>query len=80
MLMANVYYYLKYILEQMPHNMDGTDTGFLESMMPWSSEYREYERSCTSGIKPMAPPGIHESKPSTPKKSKHPECSADIVA
>jgi hypothetical protein len=73
---ANVYYFLKYILEQMPRYMDGTDTGFLESMTPWSSEYREYERTCMSGIKPMAPPGIHASKPRTPKKRKHPECSA----
>jgi hypothetical protein len=78
---ANVYYYLKYILEQMPRHMEGTDTGFLESMMPWSPEFREYERICASGIKPMAPPGIHDSKPRTPKKKrKHPECSAESVA
>jgi len=66
---ANVYYYLRYILEQMPRHMEGTDTSFLESMLPWSSEYREYERSCTSGIKPEASTGIHNSKPRTPKKS-----------
>ena len=41
---ANVYFYLRYILEQMPRYMEGTDTGFLERMTPWSPEYMEYER------------------------------------
>ena len=65
---ANVYFYLKYILELMPHFMEGTDTGFLKTMTPWSAEYREYERINMSRIKPEAPPGIFESKPQTPKK------------
>ena len=67
---ANVYYYLRYILEQMPRHMEGSDTGFLEGMMPWSPEYKEYERIITSGIKPAAPPGTYDSKPRTPKKNK----------
>ena len=77
---ANVYYYLKYVLEQMPRHMEGTDTGFLEGMMPWSSEYREYERSCMSRLKPEAPPGIYDSKPRTPKKSKHSDSSPESAA
>ena len=67
---ANVYYYLKYILEQMPCYMEGTDINFLETMMPWAPEYREYEQIHTSGIKPEAPPGIYDSKPNTLKKRK----------
>jgi hypothetical protein len=77
---ANVYYYLKYILERMPSYMEGTDTGFLDGMMPWSLEYREYERICRSGIKPEAPPGIFDSKPRTPKKGDHLKSSKGCVA
>ena len=65
---ANVYYYLKYVLEQMPRYIERTDLSFLESMMPWSLEYKEYECNHTSGIKAELPPGIYTSKPRTPKK------------
>jgi len=65
---ANVYYYLKYVLEQMPGHMEERDTGFLKSMTPWSEEYREYERICTRGKPPDASPIIYDSKPRTPKK------------
>ena len=77
---ANVYFYLKYILERMPHHMDGTDTGFLEAMMPWSAEYREYERINTSGAKPEDPPGIYDSKPKTPKKTNASENISESAA
>ena len=77
---ANVYYYLKYILEQMPRYMEETDTGFIEAMMPWSLEYKEYERIQTSGIKPDSTPGIYDSKPCTPKKSKGSGCKKDGAA
>jgi len=65
---ANVYFYLKYVLEQMPRYMEGTDFGFLERMLPWSLEYKEYERNHTSGVKADSPPGIFSSKPRTPRK------------
>ena len=77
---ANVYYYLKYILEQMPRHMEGSDTSFLDGLMPWSPEYREYERICSTGIKPAAPPGTYSSKPRTPKKNKQSISLADSVA
>ena len=38
---ANVYYYLKYILDYMPHHVEDTDISFLNTMMPWSAEYKE---------------------------------------
>jgi hypothetical protein len=60
--------------------MDGTDTSFLEDMMPWSPEYREYERIYTSGIKPEAPPGIFDSKPRTPKKGQSSKNSKECIA
>ena len=65
---ANVYYFLKYILEQMPLHMEDKDTGFLKTMVPWSDEYKEYERINTCGKTSDAPPGIFTSKPRTPKK------------
>jgi hypothetical protein len=65
---ANVYYYLKYVLERMPSYMEGSDTGFLKTMVPWSEEYKEYELINTCGKAPPATPGIHDSKPRTPKK------------
>ena len=77
---ANVYYYLKYVLEQMPRYMDGTNTGFLDTMLPWSLEYKEYERICTSGIIPDVIPGIHASKPDTPKKKRRSCTSKESVA
>jgi hypothetical protein len=77
---ANVYYYLKYILERMPQHMEDTDTSFLKDMMPWSLEYKEYERISTSGIKPEAPPGIFYSKPRTPKKRRTSGSTSDGVA
>lgn len=41
---AHPYYYLKYLLEQMPKHMDETDRSFLDEMMPWSEKYRQYEK------------------------------------
>jgi len=77
---ANVYYYLKYILEQMPHHMEDTDIGFLQAMLPWSPEYREYERINTCGIAPEAPPSIYDSKPRTPKKGMSARSTSEGVA
>ena len=77
---ANVYYYLKYILEQMPRHMEGSDTSFLETMVPWSIEYKEFERINTCGITQESPPGIFYSKPRTPKKGIVFEITSEGVA
>jgi len=45
---ANVYWYLRYILEKMPHEVKSLEDSFLETMMPWSEEYREYEKRHSS--------------------------------
>lgn len=48
---ARPYYYFKYLLEragalQKEHEADPiTELEYLDSMMPWSAEYREYEKS-----------------------------------
>ncbi len=41
---ANIYWYLRYVLEKMPHDEENPGEEFLETMMPWSEEYREYEK------------------------------------
>lgn len=44
---ANAYYYLKYLLEKMPaHTRPDAKNppDYLEQMLPWSKEYRDYEK------------------------------------
>lgn len=77
---ANVYYYLKYILERMPSHMEETDTSFLKAMVPWSEEYKEYERVNMCGKTPETVPGIYNSKPRTPRKRGASDNSSEDVA
>lgn len=65
---ANVYYYLRYILEMMPGHMEETDRGFLDPMMPWSEEYREYEQQHMLLCQPELLPNEYSSPPKTPRK------------
>ena len=41
---ADVYYYLKYLLDSMPAHMEDHDFCFLDDMMPWSEAYKVYEK------------------------------------
>lgn len=41
---ADPYYYLKYLLEQLPSRLYDKDRGFLPDMMPWAERYRIYEK------------------------------------
>jgi len=42
---AHPYYYLMYLLLNMPCHMEGTSRDFLDDMMPWSEAYRIYEKT-----------------------------------
>lgn len=65
---ANVLWYLQYVLERVPMYLDGTDRGFLPSMMPWAEEYREYERKRRQGL-PVEPLWCEfDSEPDVPRK------------
>ena len=71
---ADVRLYLQYLLEKTAGAIDaGTadDRTFLESMMPWSSEYREYEeklkRTALDSLKSLFAEAV---RPRTPKKRK----------
>ena len=65
---ANVYYYLRYVLEEMPRHMDDTDRSFMDAMLPWSAEYREYERIHTSSLDTIRRQDEYSSPPKTPQK------------
>ncbi len=69
---ANVYWYLRYVLEKMPHNSDDLDKEFLEKMMPWSQEYREYEKIQRSNGPPELRKNEYRERPKTPRKKQKP--------
>lgn len=66
---ANVYWYLRYVLEEMPKHMEDTGRGFLKTMTPWSEEYREYEKQHTSLLKCELDTNEYSSPPRPPRKS-----------
>ncbi|MBQ6150395.1 MAG: IS66 family transposase [Mogibacterium sp.] len=66
---ADPYYYLKYLLEKMPHHLYDKDKSYLPDMMPWSDAYKLYEtEQKQASVERTAPPG--NSRPKTPVKKK----------
>ena len=66
---ADPYYYLKYLLEQMPQHLydQGKESEYMPDLMPWSQRYRYYEAEEKENlVKAQAPPG--NEKPRTPRK------------
>lgn len=64
---AEPYFYMKYLLEQMPQHLYDKENGHLPDMMPWSAAYRTYENCQKQSLADcMAPPG--NEKPRTPCK------------
>lgn len=64
---ADPYYYLKYLLEQMPQHLYDQGTEYMPDLMPWSQRYRCYEvEEKENLVKAQAPPG--NEKPRTPRK------------
>ena len=65
--LADPYYYLKYLLEQMPQHLYDQGTEYMPDLMPWSQRYRCYEvEEKENLVKTQAPPG--NEKPRTPRK------------
>ena len=66
---ADPYYYLKYLMEQMPKHLYEKGCEYMQELMPWSERYRRYE-ICESQNAPraQAPPG--NERPRTPTKRK----------
>lgn len=69
---ADAYYYLKYLLDEMPRRLLPTAENlpdYLNEMLPWSDRYRSYEREQRKQvIRCQIPPD--EERPKTPRKKK----------
>ncbi|MDO4476211.1 MAG: IS66 family transposase [Lachnospiraceae bacterium] len=66
---ANVYWYLRYVLEEMPKHMDDKDLRFLDGMFPWSPKYRAYEEKMARETgSEQGMPGTRPELPKTPRK------------
>lgn len=42
---ADPYYYLKYLMEELPKHLYQDPAGYVDGMVPWADKYREYEKS-----------------------------------
>ena len=69
---ADVRTWFRYVLETIPEYLNGTDRSFLPGMMPWSEEYRKYERQARSGLPLQQGPDEFKTRPRTPAKLKKP--------
>ncbi len=66
---ADPFYYLKYLMEQMPKHLYDKGREYMPDLMPWSDVYRRYESTERLNlVKAQAPLG--NEKPRTPKKRK----------
>ena len=67
---ADPYYYLKYLMEQMPKHLYDKGCEYMPDLMVWSDAYRRYESDERLNlVKAQAPPG--NERPRTPKKRKN---------
>lgn len=61
--------YLQYLLERMNRHTENPGTEFLDQMMPWSEEYRIYEKAKKQEFLNWLSPLFHEpEKPKAPRK------------
>ena len=66
---ADPFYYLKYLMEEMPKHLYDKGREYMPDLMPWSDVYRRYESTERLNlVKAQAPPD--NEKPRTPKKRK----------
>ena len=66
---ADPYFYLKYLMEQMPKHLYEKGREYMPDLMPWSDKYRLYEiNERLNQVRAQAPPG--NERPRTPKKRK----------
>ena len=66
---ADPFFYLKYLMEQMPKHLYDKGRDYMQDLMPWSDVYRRYESvERLNLVKAQAPPG--NKRPRTPRKRK----------
>ena len=64
---ADPYFYLKYLMEQMPKHLYNKGSEYMPDLMPWSDVYRRYEATERMNlVKAQAPPS--NERPRTPRK------------
>jgi transposase len=67
---VNVYYYLRYLLEQVPKHLEDKTLDFLDDMLPWSDKYLSYEKTQSMAIpKLVFKENEYDTRPKTPRKS-----------
>lgn len=69
---VNVLVYIRYLLEEISKHLNYTNLDFLETMMPWSTEYLTYERHCIDNLADtyiIGEAGVDLVLPKTPRKS-----------
>ena len=64
---ADPYYYLKYLLEQMPQYYNDPDKSYMPDMRPWSEQYISYETAEKQDLLEIQLPQGRK-KPKTPRK------------
>lgn len=65
---ANVYYYLKYLIEKAPLIPQTGGEALLDDLMPWSETYRKYEQEQAAQDASLAIGGEDPPRPRTPRK------------
>ena len=65
---ANVYYYLKYLVEKAPLIPQTGGEALLDDLMPWSETYRKYEQKQAAQDASLAIGGEDSPRPKTPRK------------
>jgi len=64
---ADPFFYLKYLMEQMPKHLYDKGRDYMQDLMPWSDVYRRYESAeRLNQVRAQAPPS--NERPRTPKK------------
>ncbi len=67
---ADPYFYLKYLMEQMPKHLYNKGSEYMPDLMPWSDVYRRYEATERMNlVKAQAPPS--NERPRTPRKRRN---------
>lgn len=74
---ANVYYYLKYLIEKAPLIPEDKTQGeeLLSDLMPWSEAYKKYEKDQIQKDASLVIGGEEPPRPKTPRKKDKKQCA-----
>ena len=66
---AHPYYYIKYLMERLPNQKVTADKSFLDALVPWSDDYRSYEKAEIQKAVDLLSDKEPAVRPKTPKKT-----------